>query len=82
MRRAPTPSDSEQEDAYEEDIGFPASNEKGRSLGLQVSLKPRPDFSEFQWEHMEGPIWKILTGIEARTKLTNSELKHEGKRNI
>lgn len=79
--RSPTPSDSDQEDQYEADLGFPEINKKGDSLRLKVSLKSRHDFSELLREHMEGPIWEILTGVEARTKLTNSELKHEGTRN-
>lgn len=76
--RPPTPSDSDQEDRHEEDMDCPEENEKGKHLKMQVSLKPRPDFAELQFEHLGGPIWEILTGIEARTKFSNSELKHEG----
>ncbi|KAL0631726.1 Serine/threonine-protein phosphatase 6 regulatory ankyrin repeat subunit A [Maublancomyces gigas] len=78
--RPPTPSDSDQEDRYESDLGFPEVNEKGNNFQLTVGLKPRHDFSKLLWEHLEGPVWEILTDVEARTKLTNSELKHEANR--
>lgn len=77
-KRPPTPSDSDQEDRHEQDMDCPIANEKGKGLKMQVSLKPRSDFAELTYEHLGGPIWEILTGIEARTKFSNSELKHEG----
>lgn len=76
--RPPTPSDSDQEDRHEEDVDCAKENEKGKGLKMQVSKKPRSDFAELEFEHLGGPIWEILTGIEARTKFTNSELRHEG----
>lgn len=76
--RAPTPEDSSEDDRHEDDEGFPEVNEKGRALKMQVSEKPRIDFAELQFEHLGGPLWEILTGIQARTKFTNTELKHEG----
>lgn len=76
--RAPTPDDSSEDDRHENDAGFPEVNEKGKYLKMQVSEKPRFDFAELQCEHLGGTLWEILTGIEARTKFTNTELKHEG----
>lgn len=76
--RPPTPTDSAEEDRYEEDEGFPEINKQGEGLKMQVSHAPREDFAELRFEHLGGPVWEILTGIEARTKFTNSELRHEG----
>lgn len=76
--RSPTLDDSDQEDAYEDDDGFPDFNKIGRNLRLEISLKPRPEFVELRSRHLAGPVWDILTGVESRTKLTNSELAHEG----
>lgn len=76
--RAPTPNDSSEDDRHEDDAGFPEVNEKGKYLKMQVSEKARFDFAELQCEHLGGPVWEILTGIQARTKFSNTELKHEG----
>lgn len=76
--RAPTPHDSSEDDRHEDDAGFPEVNEKGKYLKMQVSEKARFDFAELQCDHLGGPLWEILTGIEARTKFSNTELKHEG----
>lgn len=76
--RPSTPVDSDVDDRYEDDEGFPEMNKKGEGLKMQVSCTPRPDFAELQCEHLGGPVWQILTGIQARTKFTNSELRHEG----
>lgn len=76
--RPSTPTDSSEDDRYEDDDGFPDVNKKGKMLKMQVSHKPRLDFAELRFEHLGGPVWEILTGIEARTKFTNSELRHEG----
>lgn len=76
--RAPTPIDSSEDDWYEDDDGSPEANEKGKGLKMQVSHKPRPDFLELKYEHLGGTVWEILTGIEARTKFTNGELRNEG----
>lgn len=80
--RPPTPDDSGEEDRYEDDEGFRGPNAKGRALKMQVSKKPRPDFTELKYKHVGGTIWEILTGIEARTKFSNSELRHEGTWNM
>lgn len=76
--RAPTPDDSSEDDRHEDDAGFPEGNEKGKYLKMQVSEKARFDFAEVQCDQLGGPLWEILTGIEARTKFSNTELKHEG----
>lgn len=77
--RPTTPNDSEEDDRYDSDEGgFPVINDKGKSLTMQVSHLPRSDFSELRFEHLGGTVWEILTGIEARTKFTNSELRHQG----
>lgn len=76
--RPGTPTDSDQEDRHEDDDGFPERNQKGSELKMQVSEKPRPDFTELRYENLGGLVWEILTGVEARTKFTNSELRHEG----
>lgn len=75
-----TPDDSDQEDRHSDDEGFAKENTTGAGLKMQVSEKPRPDFQELKYEHLGGVCWEILTGIEARTKFTNSELRHEGMR--
>lgn len=77
-QRPSTPTDSDQEDRHEDDDGFPERNQKGSELKMQVSEKPRPDFTELKYENLGGLVWEILTGVEARTKFTNSELRHEG----
>lgn len=74
-----SPDDSGQEDRHSDDDGFAEMNETGEGLKMQVSAKPRDDFVELSYEHLGGVGWEILTGIEARTKFSNSELKHEGK---
>lgn len=74
------PSDSDQEDRHSDDEGFAKENVAGGGLRMQVSEKPRPDFQELKYEHLGGVCWEILTGIEARTKFSNSELRHEGMR--
>lgn len=76
--RPSTPTDSSEDDRYEDDDGFPEINRKGKMLKMQISHTPRLDFAELRFEHLGGPVWEILTGIEARTKFTNSELRHEG----
>lgn len=76
--RAPTPDDSSEDDRHEDDAGFPEVNEGGKYLKMQVSERARFDFAEIQCDHLGGPLWEILTGIEARTKFSNTELKHEG----
>lgn len=55
-------------------------NTKGEELKMQISETLRRDFVELKYEHLGGVCWEILTGIEARTKFTNSELRHEGMR--
>lgn len=78
--RPKTPDDSDQEDRHEDDQGFPEANKAGANLKMQVSEKLRNDFAELKYDHIGGVCWEILTGIEARTKFTNSELRHEGTR--
>lgn len=70
--------DSSEDDRHEDDEGFPEANKQGKSMEVRVSDKPRIDFAQLQCEHLGGPLWEILTGIEARTKFSNTELKHEG----
>lgn len=77
-KRAPTLDDSSEDDRHEDDEGFPEENKNGKEMEMQMSEKPRHDFEELQFKHLRGPLWEILTGIEARTKFTNTELKHEG----
>lgn len=80
--RPGTPGDSDQEDRHSDDDGFAGMNKEGEGLKMQVSEKPRGDFVELSYEKLGGLGWEILTGIEARTKFTNSELRHEGKSDI
>ncbi|KAL0634526.1 hypothetical protein Q9L58_006545 [Maublancomyces gigas] len=70
--------DSSEDDRHEDDEGFPSANKTGESMEMRVSEKLRVDFKQLQCEHLGGPLWEILTGIEARTKFSNTELKHEG----
>lgn len=74
----PTLDDTSEDDRYEDDDGFPKSNSAGRHMNMQVSDKLKPDFAELEHNHLGSTLWEILTGIQARTKFTNSELKHEG----
>lgn len=80
--RPVTPNDSDQEDRHSDDEGFPEMNTKGEELKMQISETLRHDFVELKYEHLGGVCWEILTGIEARTKFTNSELRHEGMRRV
>lgn len=75
-------NDSDLEDPYESDEGFPPVNIKGRSLEMRVSKKLRPDFEELCFTHLSGPLWDILAGTNRYTKLSDSELRHEGTRNL
>lgn len=72
------PDDSDQEDRHEDDEGVPEANKEGLRLMMQVSERPREGFHELKFEHVGGVCWEILTGIEARTKYSNSEIRHEG----
>ncbi|KAL0636947.1 hypothetical protein Q9L58_004050 [Maublancomyces gigas] len=78
--RPSTPGDSNDEDRHDEDDGFPDINKAGEGLKMQISTKLRNGFSELKYEHFGGLCWEILTGIEARTKFSNSELRHEAER--
>lgn len=76
------PSDSDHEDPYEPDEGFPAAYSAGCNVCLRITRNPTLDMVELRHEHLEGPVWDILTGTNAYTELTNGESRREGMRGI
>lgn len=72
------PIDSDEEDRHDSDDGFPAVNTAGQGLKMQISVKMDKGFRELKYGDFGGLCWQILTGIEARTKFSDSELRHEG----
>lgn len=44
---------------------------------MRISLKLDQGFCELKYGDFGGLCWQILTGIEARNKFSDSELRHE-----
>lgn len=45
---------------------------------MKISVQLDKGFRELKYGDFGGLCWQILTGIEARTKFSDSELRHEG----